>query len=845
MRQSALRRSPRNGTLRSGTANLDQNRVDRNWVDQTRSDQSRGDQSRGDQSWVDQQLIDQHRHRVRSGKPEAKAGQSAAKPTIHRRVFDETVAPLEHPTSVAGSLGVAGRTRSDMLRQLPLDNDDTLRARSRMGGPPLPSTVTDLAGFFSILARHWLSIVLLTLLGLCAGIAYLALVPPTFTASTTLLIDPRSKKVVNDELPQAGGGPDLGLLESQVAIIRSDAVLGRVVDKLKLTSDPDFVSSGQGLGAKMRTALGIPNRRPDARTQAIATLADIVTVRRAQKTYVVEIDAASSEPVRAAELASAVAGAYISDQTTAKSDDAKRANDLIEGRLGELRQQVRAAETKIDEFRKQNSILTSEGGTVGEQQLTRLNTELISARSQASEARARADEVTLASRSGNFDTITDPAKTSLVQRLREQLAQVSRREAALSAQLLPRHPVVLDIRSQVTEIRSQINAELRRLALTAKSELAVADARERELTKALERTKSEVGRNNTAQIRQRELEGELNASRELLRVFLARSKETEEQQKISTPDARVISPPSIPSRPTKPIPALVLALGLIGGLAAGITRALLGDMFDRRVRTPAAASAITGLATLAALPMVGAGAFRPPRRRRLIGGRLSEPAPSLVERSPLAGIALAASGEAGEAGQDFRRAIVIVLNRVRRRSLSQPPHTVLFTGTSFDAGTTTTAFAIAYAAAALGDRVLLVDASSADPGLTNALDCPIPSDRVVALDRADDLASIISHDRRSGLDVLPIAAADLRTLAANQRARLMRGLEALSADYDLVIIDAGPGLEDASAHIVLPVCNEVILVARAGTTDVRALSSLAQHMDVARDRISGVVLNRA
>ncbi|MBX9927028.1 MAG: GumC family protein, partial [Hyphomicrobiaceae bacterium] len=560
-----------------------------------------------------------------------------------------------------------------MLRQLPLDDDDTVRARSRAGRGAMPETVTDLAGFFSILARYWLSIVLLTLLGVCAGVGYLTVVPPTFTASTTLLIDPRSKKVVNDDLPQAASGPDLGLLESQVAIIRSDAVLGRVVDRLKLATDPDFVSLRQGLGAKFRAILGIPNRSPDARTQAIATLAEIVTVRRAQKTYVVEIDANSSEPVRAAELASAVASAYISDQTTAKSDEAKRANDLIEGRLDELRQQVRSAETRIDEFRKQNSILTSEGGTVGEQQLTRLNSELITARSQASEARARYDEVTAAARSGNFETITDPAKTGLVQRLREQLAQVARREAALSAQLLPRHPVVLDIRSQVTEIRAQINGELRRLAQTAKSELAVAEARERELIKSLDKAKSEVGRNNTAQIRQRELEQELNASRELLRVFLTRSKETDEQQKLSTPDARVISPPSIPSRPTKPIPALVLALGLIGGLAAGVTRALLGDMFDRRIRTAAGASAVTGLATLAAIPLVGTGALPPRRRRKLVGGRLSEPAPSLIERSPMAGIALAASGEAGQAGQDFRRAIVTVLNRVRRRSLAQPP----------------------------------------------------------------------------------------------------------------------------------------------------------------------------
>ena len=71
---------------------------------------------------------------------------------------------------------------------------------------------------------------------------------------------------------------------------------------------------------------------------------------------------------------------------------------MIDSRLGELREQVRRAETRVDEFRKANRILTSEGGTVGEQQLTRINSELINARTQAAEAKARLDEVTAAAR---------------------------------------------------------------------------------------------------------------------------------------------------------------------------------------------------------------------------------------------------------------------------------------------------------------------------------------------------------------------------------------------------------------------------------------------------------------
>ena len=419
-----------------------------------------------------------------------------------------------------------------------------------------PAT-TDIAGLWSILAQRIPSIALITLACLALSLLYLAVATPTYQSSATLIIDPRPKKIVTEDLAAANNGPDLALLESQVAIIRSDSVLSRVVEQMKLVEDPEFVPpTGAGIGTKVRALLGIKREPIDPNVQALASLAQHVTVKRASKTYVVEIEGTSSSPVKAARLTQAIVDAYLADQTSAKTGEAQRANTLIDSRLGELREQVRVAEQRVDEFRKTNKILTSEGGTVGEQQLTRLNAELITARTQAAEAKARLDEVNAAARTGNTDAITDPAKTGLLQRLREQLAQVARRDASLSSQLLPRHPVLIDIRSQMAEIKSQIATELKRLSSNAKADYQIAANREAEVARQLETTKIEVGRTNTAQIKLRELDQEVAASRELMRVFLARSKETDEQQKISAPDARMISPPSVPSRAAKPVPAL-------------------------------------------------------------------------------------------------------------------------------------------------------------------------------------------------------------------------------------------------------------------------------------------------
>jgi polysaccharide biosynthesis transport protein len=695
---------------------------------------------------------------------------------------------------------------------------------------------TNISGLWTILAQRLPSIAAITLASLALSALYVALATPTYTSSATLIIDPRLKKIVTEDTSQNNNGPDLALIESQVAIIRSDAVLSRAVESMKLADDVEFAPpAGNGIGSKIKAALGMKTAPVEPATQALATLAQHVTVKRASKTYVVEIEATSNSPVKAARLTQAIVDAYLADQTGAKTGEAQRANAMIDSRLGELREQVRRAETRVDEFRKANRILTSEGGTVGEQQLTRLNSELINARTQATEAKARLDEVTAAARSGDTDVITDPAKTGLVQRLREQLAQVARREASLASQLLPRHPVLIDIHSQMVEIKSQISAELKRLAANAKADYQVAASRERELSKALDATKEEVGRTNTAQIKQRELDQEVVASRELMRVFLARSKETDEQQKLSTPDARMISPPSVPSRPSKPVPALILALGLLGGLALGIGRALTMDHFDRSLKTSAEVENLTGLRTLAIIPAL-------PARPRNAPPARPRGAPTVIEASRFGNLARALTNTQGPAEFDYRRATMSVLNRIRMNASANAPHSVLFAGPFATSGSTATAFSIAYAAACLGDRVLLIDAASANTMLSDALIDKLPVQGPIALDNEDDLASIITHDPRSGLAFLPIGMADLRSLKTAQRKRLQAGLEQLSKLYDLVVIDGGGVLEDESAHIILPLAKEVILIAESGETQAATLTAVSQQLDRARDKITGVVL---
>jgi uncharacterized protein involved in exopolysaccharide biosynthesis/Mrp family chromosome partitioning ATPase len=696
---------------------------------------------------------------------------------------------------------------------------------------------TDLDGFFGIILRHVPSIALITLACTAMALAYLMTASPVYTASTSMFIDPRSRSVVPQEVVQGNLGSDQALVESQVAIIGSDGVLRRVVKAMSLDTDPEFAPEpSQGILSRIKALLIKRPQAPDAETRAILSLSDSLKVKRAQKTYVVDVEVSSSSPVKAARISEAVVAAYIEDQSAAKTDEARRANKLIDSRLGELRTRLRKAETRVDEFRKANKILTSEGGLVTEQQLTKLNGELITARAVAAESKARLDQVNAAlANGGSPEFLPDAIRSGLIQRLREQYTQVARREAALSTQLQGRHPVLIEVRSQAAEIRAQIAAELKRISTSAKSEHQIASNRIDELQRTLDRSKEDVSRTNTAQIRLRELEQEVNSSRELLTTFLNRAKQTEEQQNLAVSEARIISPASVPTKPSKPLTWLILALGVLGGLGLGVARALVIDHLDHSVRNAGELEEHTGLKAIGAVPALGDGSLG----RRIANRGASDPVSfgdimtALAEPKAIGG------------GFPYRQSVLRLLSRAKGMMHPNHPAVTMLVSANSGAGTSSTALALAYAAALTGEKVLLVDAASTDVSLSIALAGDLDHQGVIVLDNRSHLQAITRRDQRSGLAFLPIALADLRSLKAHQRKRLAHGITALSQSYDLVVIDGGAMLEDESAAALFPIVDKVIVVARAGITDSDAVIEVTQALEPVRDRIAGTVLTFA
>src|SRR5207247_5482711 len=246
----------------------------------------------------------------------------------------------------------------------------------------------------------------LALLG--SALTYLIFATTLYTATSTVLVDPRRANVVEtNQSVLSNFGTDDATIESQTLLIQSVAILMRVVGKLKLTEDTEFTpkpglldpikqlllsSSGPSDGAKPEDA---------ARSRSVEILQKRMKVTRQGTTFLVDINVSSESPQKAATIANAIADAYFEEQVRAKYDATRIAATWLGGQINDLKSRVVASEKAVEDFRSANNLTVSQGVTVNDQQITDLNNKLIAALMQTAAASAKFDHVHQLANSGD------------------------------------------------------------------------------------------------------------------------------------------------------------------------------------------------------------------------------------------------------------------------------------------------------------------------------------------------------------------------------------------------------------------------------------------------------------
>lgn len=458
--------------------------------------------------------------------------------------------------------------------------------------PPSATAPTRALDFWSLnlLRRRRFTILAFGALGALISLGYGFLATERWIATTQLLIDPRDVRAVQNDLNQQGMMSEaaVAIVESQVRVLTSNSVLRRVVQQESLGADPEFNGTPTELVDEIRQSVRAwwLNPEPsDPELEALRELRRRVDARRTERTYVMDVNVTSRAPAKSVRIANAVASAYLDEQAAARSEVARRVSASLSGRLNELRQRVEAAEQAVEKYKVQNNIVTANGRLVNESQLTEISTQLVTARARSAEARARYDQIRAAQRAGaDSGAFAEAVGSTTVGTLRAQLAEATRQEADLSANLGPRSPQLQAAQAQIRNLRRVIGEEIARLATSAQADLERAKANEQALARSLDGLKREAVATNQASVRLRELERDLEANRTIYEAFLVRARETGEQERLDTTNVRVISEATLPRDRTWPRRSIIVPAGLLLGLAFGIVW-VLGRGLTKRLKS--------------------------------------------------------------------------------------------------------------------------------------------------------------------------------------------------------------------------------------------------------------------
>ena len=741
-----------------------------------------------------------------------------------------------------------------------------------------------------LLWRRKIAIAAAALLGATLAVTIGKSVTPRYTATAQLYVDPRELQLVDRELtPRAQDVSGMSMVvESQARLITSNSVLLQVIQLAGLDKDPEFGggTDGRGLLSSLLGLIGLQPPAPTAAEKREVQLAALdalnrhITVRKTEKSFIVDIEVWSTDPAKAAMLANTLTSAYLAESRNSQASAARRATNDLSSRLKELRERLRNAETALATYKAQNNFVGTQDALISDQQLSASNQRLSAARAATMDAQARLDQIEASRRTAaDAGAIPEALQSPTIANLRAQYADARKKYAEQAGELGPRHPALRQTEKQVEDLKRTINEEIDRFAQSAKNDLTRARDFEASLNRALEAQKRQSVQLSQAAVRLRELEREAEASRDVYQSFLKRSRETEEQESLNTSAARVIGEATVPQRRSFP-PAMSLfaMIGFIFGAVAASSWFVAAELLFVGATAPAPTRRERKSAperTRAAEVAPAADAAPPqqvskaPETARL--PELSAPSlqPTMVEKplveKPLIarlqeadvihtlGAILATGG-----GVDLTRLgwptlrpgfpLTNLLNAwrdmraaVARRAGDRAMPVIALVGAGETAGRSVSVLNFALAAARDGARVLMIDADHQARALSNKVSRPGRSEpsRLGWLSVGSKAAREIKTV--NGISVLPAGESDAGKAADAIRKAIAQARA--SGGYDLVILD-GPAMPLAAGSRKLLDDTDGLVAVLPTSLDINdSLEEILTALGRAERKLVGVVLD--
>lgn len=665
------------------------------------------------------------------------------------------------------------------------------------------------------------------LFGTIVGIA--SQIPPTYHADASVVVQPSHTNLTEVDQTQSGQPmADTNAVDTEVEMIKSRAIAETVVNQLDLVSDPEFNPattkwnvdfSPQWPFILFHSTTSAGPVTDETRAKVVDEVQQRTLARRVGLTYVVHVGFSSHDPAKAQKITNAIVDAYLARQVTEKINLVAQANEELESSVDKLRQDALDSAATAEQYKSSHAILSPEGATMIEGQISKLDQEIADAKADRIEKVAKLN-ASMAGHSAGAD-IDAALNSDTINELRKQEAELSAQYAQLSVQFKPDYPEVKRAQAQLADVRREIQNQISRIHSSLVADAQAASQREASLLASRAQAQNQLTTNNDARVALVALQLHADAAKKTYESYLNRASDVAAARSLQQADASVNYKAAVALNSPSPNMLLVMVGAGFLALIAATAVILLPEFLHRRLRSSMDIENGLGMPLAAALPDISSIGHA----RRLRGP--AAPA-NYLTTEPLTAFA-----------ESFRnlRAFLTLSDR------ADPSKVTAITSAMPREGKTMTALCLAHTLAQTGASVVLVDCDLRQRGitkLTGEADVGI----IEVIENRLPLSKALVRDTKTGLWVLPVGRDERIPHDLFGRIEADELLRTLADRFDHVILDTPPLLGVADARFLAAKADKVLFVVHWNKTPISAVQAATDILQEVGAKTVGAILSK-
>jgi uncharacterized protein involved in exopolysaccharide biosynthesis/Mrp family chromosome partitioning ATPase len=619
-------------------------------------------------------------------------------------------------------------------------------------------------------------------------------------------------------------------IETQASLIKSYPILEEVARRLGKLPDATRGEAVRESKSYMATLDAIGGRLKTARIPS---------------TSIIEITATSQNPREARDLANTVAETYRDYNRSIRNARITEARKFIEAQLKEVDARVKRAEEEVWAFREANRIIAPGAeSTVLLSLFTQLRGEMEKTRQQRTELELAQARLGRTDAQAVGERVFVDSGSPALQKLQATLVDLMLERNNLALEVTDRHPRLQAIEDRMREVRAEMRREVG-------AQIAVLRSREDILNRQMGELLQKNREVPAIELGLQRLQRDVKVNDDLLTLLKTKHQEALIKESEGIEEVSVIRPATEPAAPIGGETFNTVLVGALLGLMLGLVLAFVQETLDTSIGT------IEDVETYLQVPVLG---IVPHIDARETVQRLVERRPTLaqMEAEALQSHALLIThfdpkSPVAEAYRTLRTNIQFI--RMERQG-----KLLVVTSPTLQEGKTTTIVNLALTMAQNGQKTLLVGANlrrpsihrffgiDREPGLSDILvgnarwhDCiRTVADILMGRFEMEDIMASPGLDNLHIIESGPIPANPSELLSTPAMAQF---LAEIREEYDVVLIDTPPVLPVTDSAIVASQVDGVILVYQAGKVGRLVLKRAKAHLESARAKVWGVVLN--